>query len=84
MPDLRLAPTIQWPDGTGQPRNLVFLKVFCLEKQKDWAQFLPSAEYLQSSLKYSATQLTPFQCILEYQPPLFPWDDSPMKIPAIE
>ncbi|KAK3508103.1 hypothetical protein QTP70_014278 [Hemibagrus guttatus] len=28
--------------------------------------------------------LTPFQCMLGYQPPLFPWSGEPSDIPAIE
>lgn len=38
----------------------------------------------QNSLKKSTTGLTPFQCILGYQPPLFPWTGEPSVIPAID
>ncbi len=27
--------------------------------------------------------LTPFQCILGYQPPLFPWTEEPSEVPAV-
>ncbi|KAK3509986.1 hypothetical protein QTP70_024321, partial [Hemibagrus guttatus] len=32
----------------------------------------------------SSMGLTPFQCILGYQPPLFPWSGEPSDIPAVE
>ncbi|KAK3516619.1 hypothetical protein QTP70_022038 [Hemibagrus guttatus] len=49
-----------------------------------WSEFLPWAEYTQNSLIHSSTGLTPFQCILGYQPPLFPWSGEPSNIPAVE
>lgn len=36
--------------------------------------FLPWADYVQNSLRHSATHLTPFQCMFGYQHPLLPWD----------
>ncbi|KAK3523783.1 hypothetical protein QTP70_010051 [Hemibagrus guttatus] len=32
----------------------------------------------------STTGLTPFQCVLGYQPPLFPWDGEPSDVPAVD
>ncbi|KAK3523656.1 hypothetical protein QTP70_006716 [Hemibagrus guttatus] len=49
---------------------------------------LPSStcppEYAQNSLTHSSTGLTPFQCILSYQPPLFPWLGEPSDVPAVD
>ncbi len=39
------------------------------------------AEYAQISLKETTT---PFQCILGYQPPLFPWTEEPSAVPGVE
>ncbi len=42
------------------------------------------AEYAQNSLRKPSTGLTPFQCILGYQPPLFPWSGEPSNVPAVD
>lgn len=49
-----------------------FLCTFCSTNPEDWSRFLPWAEYAKNSLRHSATQLTPFQCVLGFQPPLLP------------
>ncbi len=41
------------------------------------------AEYAQNSLRKPSTGLTPFQCILGFQPPLFPWSGEPSELPAV-
>ncbi|KAK3575646.1 hypothetical protein QTP86_031604 [Hemibagrus guttatus] len=61
-----------------------FLRTFCHSHQESWNQFLGWAEYAQNSLRQSTTGLTPFQCVLGYQPPLFPWDGEPSDVPAVD
>ncbi|KAL0152021.1 hypothetical protein M9458_052666 [Cirrhinus mrigala] len=46
-------------------------------------RFLLWAEYAQNSIRKPSTNLTPFQCILGYQPPLFPWSGEPSDLPAV-
>lgn len=39
-------------------------------------------EYAQNSLQKAATGLTPFKCMLGFQPPLFPWSGEPSQLPT--
>ncbi|KAL0153692.1 hypothetical protein M9458_051000, partial [Cirrhinus mrigala] len=40
--------------------------------------------YAQNSLRQDTTGLTPFRCVLGYQPPLFPWMEEPSNVPAVD
>ncbi|KAI2666816.1 Transposon Tf2-6 polyprotein [Labeo rohita] len=61
-----------------------FLRTFCHGHQSTWNQYLGWAEYAQNSLRQATTGLTPFQCILGFQPPLFPWSGEPSDVPAVD
>ncbi|KAK3524535.1 hypothetical protein QTP70_029848, partial [Hemibagrus guttatus] len=61
-----------------------YLRAYCHDHQHDWSQYLPWAEYAQNSLRQESTKLTPFQCILGYQPPLFPWSAEPSEVPTVD
>ncbi|KAI2667405.1 Transposon Tf2-8 polyprotein [Labeo rohita] len=61
-----------------------YLRSYCQEDQYSWSRFLPWAEYAQNSLRQDTTGMTPFQCVLGYQPPLFPWTEEPSNVPAVE
>ncbi|KAL0165572.1 hypothetical protein M9458_037416, partial [Cirrhinus mrigala] len=69
------------PQANGQLTR--FLRSYCIDHQADWSRYLFWAEYAQNSLRKPATNLTPFQCILGFQPPLFPWSGEPSDLPAV-
>ncbi|XP_051516686.1 uncharacterized protein LOC127419376 [Myxocyprinus asiaticus] len=76
------------PQSNGQTECLnqeltKFLRMYCQQNQADWSRFLPWAEYAQTSIFKPSTKLTPFQCILGFQPPLFPWSGEPSDVPAV-
>ncbi len=77
------------PQSNGQTERKIqevgrFLKTFCHGHQNSWNQFLGWAEYAQNSLRQISTGLTPFQCALGFQPPLFPWSGEPSDVPAVD
>ncbi len=61
-----------------------FLRTFCHGHQHSWNQFIGWAEYAQNSFCQQSTGLPPFQCVLGFQPPLFPWDGEPSDVPAVD
>ncbi len=76
------------PQSNGQVERLNqeitrFLRSYCHQNQEDWSRFLLWAEYAQNSLRKPSTGLTPFQCVLGFQPPLFPWSGEPSELPAV-
>ena len=48
-----------------------------------WSQHLPWVEYSLNTMMSSATGLSPFQCSLGYQPPLFPSQDTEVEVPSV-
>ncbi len=63
------------PQSNGQVERLNqeltrFLRSYCHRNQADWSRFLLWAEYAQNSLCKPATGLTPFKCVLGFQPSL--------------
>lgn len=76
------------PQSNGQVERLNqeitrFLRSYCHQNQNDWSRFLIWAEYAQNLLRKPSTSLTPLQCVLGFQPPLFPWSGEPSELPAV-
>ncbi|KAL0162053.1 hypothetical protein M9458_041449, partial [Cirrhinus mrigala] len=76
------------PEANGQVERLNqeltrFLRSYCHDHQEDWSRYLLWAEYTQNSIRKASTNLTPFQCVLGFQPPLFPWSGEPSDLPAV-
>ncbi|KAL0151605.1 hypothetical protein M9458_053088 [Cirrhinus mrigala] len=76
------------PQANGQTERLNqeltrFLRTYCHSHQADWSRYLMWAEYAQNSILKPATGLTPFKCVLGYQPPLFPWSGEPSELPSV-
>ncbi len=76
------------PQSNGQTERLNqevirFLRSYCQRQQSDWSRYLLWAEYAQNSLMKPATGMTPFKCILGFQPPLFPWSGEPTELPSV-
>ncbi len=76
------------PQSNGQTERLNqevirFLRSYCQQQQTEWSRYMMWAEYAQNSLTKPATGMTPFKCILEFQPPMFPWSGEPTELPSI-
>ena len=58
----------------------------CLSSQNptSWCRHLAWAEYAHNSLPVAATGLSPFQCSLGYQPPLFSSRESEASVPSVQ
>ncbi|KAK3527063.1 hypothetical protein QTP86_008646 [Hemibagrus guttatus] len=77
------------PQTNGQTERKIqeisrYLRTFCYGHQDLWSQCLGWTEYAQNSLRQPSTGLTPFQCVLGYQPPLFPWSGEPSDVRTVD
>ncbi|XP_023806684.1 uncharacterized protein LOC111946757 [Oryzias latipes] len=48
------------------------------------SSMLPWVEYAHNSMTSSATGMSPFECSLGYQPPLFPEQETEVAVPSIQ
>ncbi|CDQ73324.1 unnamed protein product [Oncorhynchus mykiss] len=60
-----------------------FLRSYCQDRPGERAAFVPWAEMAQNSLRHSSTNLSPFQCVLGYQPVLAQWHQGQTEAPAV-
>lgn len=77
------------PQSNGQTERanqLLETVLRCLASQNPstWSQQLPWAEYSINSLTSSSSGLSPFECCLGYQPPLFPDQEVEVGVPSAQ
>lgn len=60
-----------------------FLCTYCQQNQSDWSSYLLWAKYTQNYLQKPATGVTPFQHVLGFQPPFYPWSGEPSNLPSV-
>lgn len=64
---------------SGRSRTVIAIRI-----STTGADFYPGHEYAHNFLRQHSIGLTPFQCILGFQPPLFPWSGEPSEVPAVD
>uniref|UniRef100_A0A3B3SBH5 Gypsy retrotransposon integrase-like protein 1 n=1 Tax=Paramormyrops kingsleyae TaxID=1676925 RepID=A0A3B3SBH5_9TELE len=60
------------------------LRLLVRSNPAKWTSHLVWAEYSLNSRVSPITALTPFQCVLGFQPPLFPWDAPVGTVPKVD
>ncbi len=58
------------------------LRCLVTQNPASWSQHLSWVEYAHNSLPVSSTGLSPFECSLGYQPPIFPSLESEVTVPS--
>ncbi|KAK1796295.1 hypothetical protein P4O66_009361 [Electrophorus voltai] len=58
------------------------LRLYSQRHPKTWCTYLSWAEYVQNSLCHAGTGLMPFECVLGYQPTLYPWNSPASDEPV--
>ena len=74
--DVALSTTYH-PQTDGETKQVnqeleTYLRLFTLNKPKEWSTFLPMAEFTHNSATHSVTQRTPFSLMMGYKPWAYP------------
>ncbi len=75
------------PESNGQTERInqdleTTLRCMAANNPTSWATYIIWAEYAHTTLQFSATRLSPFECQFGYTPPLFPEEESQVDIPS--
>ena len=60
------------------------LVLVVLTNPTTWSRQLVWVEYVQNTIPSSATGLSPFECSMGYQPPLFPEQEQEVSVPSAQ
>jgi Chromo (CHRromatin Organisation MOdifier) domain len=76
------------PQTDGQSEQInqfleTYLHFYCEEKQDNWDQWLPFAEFAHNQWPNNTMKKTPYKLIMGYTPEL-EWNIHPSQIPAVE
>ena len=58
------------------------LRCVASRQPASWSKYLPWVEYAHNSMTSSATGMSPFECSLGYQPPMFPQQEVEAAVPS--
>ena len=77
------------PQSNGQTERVnqdleVTLRCLVSDNPSSWCNQLTWVEYSHNSLPSSSTGLSPFECALGYQPPLFPEQEREVEVPSVQ
>lgn len=77
------------PESNGQSERAnqdleTTLRCLVSSNPTTWSRQLVWAEYARNTLPSSATGLSPFECSLGYQPPLFPVQEAEVGVPSAQ
>ena len=77
------------PQSNGQTERVnqdleVVLRCLVSDNPSSWCSQLAWVEYSHNSLPSSSTGLSPFECALGYQPPLFPEQEKEVEVPSAQ
>ena len=60
------------------------LRYLCANNPVSWSSQLPRAEYAINSHTSTASKMSPLECCLGYQPPLFPSQEEEVGVPSAQ
>ena len=77
------------PQSNGQTERVnqdleVALRCLVSDNPSSWCSQLSWVEYSHNSLPSSSTGMSPFECALGYQPPLFPEQEKEVEVPSAQ
>ena len=73
-------------DGQSEQTNQfleTYLHFYCEEKQDNWDQWLPFAEFTHNQWPNNMTKKTPYELIMGFTPQ-FEWNIQPSQVPEVE